>query len=175
MAKKVFTAIGTVFAGSLFFMSLILIVLGIVSARKNKIVSLFNYAFAVVVTDSMEPTIPTRSIIIIKKTPFRDVQEKDIIVYYSELHRFYIVHRVYEKLPDGSCRTKGDRAPAVDQETVTADNYFGKVVRYGNYLRYVYILIISSLMAIIVIETAAVIRKAVKKNKQEVIKKYGKK
>lgn len=64
--------------------------------------------FSVVMSGSMEPTIPVGSIVIIKKVNPEDVKVGDVIAFRTGESR--VIHRVIEKVESGSfyLRTKGD-------------------------------------------------------------------
>ena len=185
MAKKITAFLVSFVTAALFLLSLVIILLGIVAARNNKIVSLFGYSFSAVATDSMAPTINPQSIVIAKKVDFNIIKKDDIIVYYSETYEVYFVHRVVEVMPDGNLRTKGDNPLAtIDQEIVTNNNYYGKVIKHGRFLglgkvllnhRYfIYMAIVIALLITIVIEVVLMVKTIMEKNKRELIKKYEK-
>lgn len=126
-----FLSILTIFC---FFCTLILIILGIKANRSDNIVRIFGYSFSVVATDSMEDTIMAGDMIFIKSVPFQEIEEDDIIVFWSNAANRYIVHRVVAK-EDGKLYTKGDNPRAtLDPEPVTEENFFGIVKRHGKFL-----------------------------------------
>ena len=84
-----------------------------------------------VVTESMEPTIMTNSIVIVEDTPMEDIVEGDIIRYNSKQLGYSVIHRVTE-VGDGWFVTKGDNNPTIDRWIVTSDMYNGKVTEIHN-------------------------------------------
>lgn len=83
-----------------------------------------------IITNSMEPTIMTNSIIMVEDIEFEDIEPGDIIRYNSD-RGFSVVHRVVAK-GNGYCITKGDNNSAVDDEIVTPDNINGRVKEIHN-------------------------------------------
>lgn len=182
MTRKILTFIISATSFTLLLLTLVLVFMGIVAARENRIVSVFGYSFAAVATDSMAPTIEPKEIVVAKKTKFDAVRQGDIIVFYSAPHGAYFVHRVVEVRPDGELVTKGDNPEApIDADPVTAANYHGKVIAHGDFLGLgklmlerrsaVYAVIVVALLLIIVIETASIVTKVIRKQKREFMKK----
>jgi len=139
---------------------------------------MFGYSYSVVATDSMEPTILIGEIIISKSIPFQDVKQDDIIVFFSEEYKVFIVHRVYEISDNGDLITKGDNPSApIDESPVTEENFFGVVVRSGKFLNIgtivlkyrnvVFLLIVSIFLIIIVREILTILKNSNKKKKEE--------
>ena len=183
--KRIAAIIGSIVAAILFLFSFIIIIFGILATKNNRIASLFGYSFAAVATDSMEDTISKHSIVIIKKVDITTINELDIIVYYSELNQFYIIHRVQQVLPDNIIKTKGDKAGStIDPEDVTVDNFQGKVIWYGkvlgvgalflNHRQVTFLIIIIALVLIIILEIISIVKTMLKKQKEEILKKYKK-
>lgn len=83
-----------------------------------------------IITNSMEPTIMTNSIIMVEDIEFEDIEPGDIIRYNSA-RGFSIVHRVVAK-GDGYFITKGDNNSAVDNELITPDIINGRVKEIHN-------------------------------------------
>ena len=78
----------------------------------------------IVVSGSMEPTLPVGSLCMIDtKYPIENVKTNDIIVYYVKKQK--VIHRVY-LVRDGIVRTKGDANSNVDRAAITIENYYGK-------------------------------------------------
>lgn len=120
--------IGTIIVIVMFVLCISYIVMSTINAKKHKLFYVFDYTFAVVPTNSMEKTIMTDDIIIIKNVSFDDVDVDDIIVYYNSSKNINIVHRIIERYPDGSFLTKGDNNSSDDGIPITKDIYLGKVV-----------------------------------------------
>lgn len=107
--------------------------MGIKANQSNNIAKVFNYSFSVVATSSMEPTIMTGEILTIKSIPYNEIDEEDIIVFWSAKDQKYIVHRVIEKTDDGLV-TKGDNPlVSVDEDLVTEENYHGIVIKHHRF------------------------------------------
>jgi signal peptidase len=95
--------------------------------------SVFGYTMRIVVSGSMEPTIKTNSLTLIKSCDISEVEIGDIICfsYYQD-----IVHRVVEKDYDESgnliLHTKGDANNTADNVEVSSDMLVGKVDKIYN-------------------------------------------
>lgn len=120
----------------LFFIATISIVLLSVKAKKNnQIFSIFGYSYSVVASPSMEPDIEVGEIIIVKKVKFDKYLEnaqvgQDVLVYYSNSSKRFIVHELYQ-IEEGGLRLKGVNNDSPDSELVTSDNFRGIVVSHG--------------------------------------------
>ncbi|MGD9605252.1 MAG: signal peptidase I [Bacilli bacterium] len=135
MLKKILTYTISTLSILLFALSIFILIAGSILQKEQKLISVFGYSYSVVATDSMEPTIMIGDIIIAKKIAYEDVNELDIIVFYSEQYQKYIVHRIIDTDDNNEFVTKGDNPEApIDDVTVTPDNYFGVVVKYGSFL-----------------------------------------
>lgn len=78
------------------------------------------------VTGSMDPTIPIGSICFINTNySFQKLATQDIIMYQTPKQR--VIHRIIEKKEDGY-KTKGDANSKEDVKTITSDLYLGKYV-----------------------------------------------
>ena len=89
-------------------------------------------SFYVVVSGSMEPTIPTGSLILTKGVEAEDLRSGDIIAFTSPTDaNKTITHRIESVTNNGqSFTTKGDNNDAADAWVVSAENVKGKFV-YG--------------------------------------------
>ena len=83
-----------------------------------------------VITGSMEPTIPTGSIVLVKPVAFSEIETGDIISYRSKYHSDVVVtHRVTEiDREKRQLTTKGDANEAQDVNPVTGDQVIGVVI-----------------------------------------------
>lgn len=83
-----------------------------------------------VLSGSMEPAIPVGSLLYVKDVLPEDVEEEDIIAFYSSLEDGGIItHRVTENhVVSGTFDTKGDANDGEDPTPVPYDNYIGLVV-----------------------------------------------
>lgn len=82
-----------------------------------------GYGGAIVLTGSMEPNLPTNSVIIINDTD--DLKEGDIITYIDKTDRS-ITHRIVE-IGDEFIVTQGD-ANRISDPKITYDQVVGKVI-----------------------------------------------
>ncbi len=90
---------------------------------------LFGYEVYSVVSGSMEPAIPTGSMVYIKSAEPEDIMEEDVIAFYSPSNPDAIItHRVVKnKVVSGEFETKGDANDANDPVPVPYDNLVGRV------------------------------------------------
>lgn len=132
MVRKVFNVIATVF-----LIFLILIVIVIFIARTNgKSPSLFGYHVFRVSSDSMEPTLKVKEIILVKEVKPEEVSTGDIVTYVGERGEFKdltITHRVYSgPTKHGDTywlTTKGDKEGAEPDPEIPFDRVEGKYIR----------------------------------------------
>lgn len=99
----------------------------------NKVDNLFGYTFRLVISGSMEPTINTNSISIIKKCDISEINTGDIICFnYNQ----DIVHRVIDKKVNDEgvtiLNTQGDANAGPDSIEITNDMIVGKVIKTFN-------------------------------------------
>lgn len=83
-----------------------------------------------VVSGSMEPAIPTGSLVYVKEAEAADIQENEVIAYYSDTDSGAIItHRVVKnQVVSGRFITKGDANEQEDPMPVPYDRLMGKVV-----------------------------------------------
>lgn len=83
-----------------------------------------------VISGSMEPAIPTGSLVLVKEVDVTSIEEEDVIAYYSDSDNGAIItHRVVDnQVISGQFITKGDANPANDPTPVDYDRYIGKVM-----------------------------------------------
>ncbi len=119
---------------SIFFAILVIGVLVVfILARVNASpVFLFNKTSMWVMTNSMDPTIPPKTYILVEKATADDVEEGDIIVFKStdpRIQGHYNTHRIISKNGD-TIITKGDNNIADDGAySAKAENIVGKYVK----------------------------------------------
>lgn len=93
---------------------------------------LFNKTTMWVMTNSMDPTIPPKTYILVEKTTASEVKVGDIIVFKSEdplIYGRYNTHRVLEK-NGNTFVTKGDNNPSTDGiYSAKAENIVGRYVK----------------------------------------------
>ncbi len=134
--RKTFTIFGWVITGVLLLLVLLLLIFGLSSMKKGKMMKIFGYSYSVIASESMKPTINVNDIILIKcNYDFDDIEVDDIIVFYNPQEKKNISHRVVARLEDNSLQTCGDHNNGlVDSFHVTEEYYIGKVVKYGRCL-----------------------------------------
>lgn len=128
--KIFFDALSTV----LMFVSIAVLLFSIYTAysfRDNPDESyLFGYKPVLVLTGSMEPTLRTNGVAIVKKTSFKDVKENDILMY--KIDGKMITHRVIEKT-NKFISTKGDNNRDKDAYKIGPENTRAVVVARLNF------------------------------------------
>lgn len=109
----------------------ILLLLLILACLPLTVPRLFGYHIYSVVSGSMEPAIPTGSLVYIGETELKDVSEGDVIAFYGARDSASIItHRVVEnRVLMGEFITKGDANQTSDMTPVPYDNVIGKVMR----------------------------------------------
>ncbi len=118
-----------------FFITVMVLVIGVVAIKSNKPMMIFGYTYSVVPTESMEPEIKAGDFVISKKVDYDELKIGDDIVYYSNVNKIYIIHRII-RIDEKGIKTKGINPiiTAEDSEYVTRDNYVAKAVWHGNIL-----------------------------------------
>ncbi len=108
--------------------------LTVVLAKPGQAPSFFGYSLFRVMTGSMEPTIPTNSLIVVKRTPAEDLAEGDVITFYSRdpsLLGEPNTHRIVRFEEDGGKRriyTRGDANNIEDRYPAMDEDVIGKVI-----------------------------------------------
>lgn len=89
-----------------------------------------SYDIYTVVSGSMEPAIPTGSLVYIEDAQPEDIEEGDVIAFYGARDSAAVItHRVVENNTlMGQFTTKGDANEKADVNPVDYDNFIGKVV-----------------------------------------------
>jgi signal peptidase len=98
---------------------------------KTELIKLFDYAFLVVLTGSMEPNIHTGEFIIIKEE--NNYRIGDVITYKDEDNNF-ITHRIVSK-DDDKYVTQGDSNNLKD-DAISLDRIEGKVIYHSQEVGY---------------------------------------
>jgi signal peptidase len=105
--------------------------LTVMRTPKNQVPAVFGFSFLRVATGSMEPTIPTGAIIIVRQTDPEEVKVGDVITFYSPdplLENMPNTHRVTAILQENgttSFITKGDAGVDDDPYPVEAERLVG--------------------------------------------------
>lgn len=131
--KSVLRTIGTVIAYVIILAIVASLAFVLISNLSGNTVFIAGSTTMWVKTDSMEPTIPARSYVIVKQTKVEDVKVGDVIVFVSDdpvLGGAYNMHRVVEIVNGGAeFVTRGDHNLANDEYTAKADKVIGIYVR----------------------------------------------
>ena len=107
----------------------LLLVLVILLCVPLTVPRLFGCQIYTVVSGSMEPAIPTGSIVYVKGTEASEVKKDDVIAFYSDNDSGAIItHRVVKnQVVSGRFITKGDANEEKDMNPIPYNNYIGKV------------------------------------------------
>lgn len=184
--RKIINVFITVFTTLLFILTMLVLFESIRANRNGKLPNVFGYTYSVVSSPSMEPIYYRGDIIFTKNIPFENIDIDDIIVFYSPMHKKYIVHQVININEDGSLVTKGVNNQFPDDEYVYKENYVGRVIlkipKIGSLAlekrNILFVIVISVIIIIIIIEIKNIILNIVENRKDELEKeleaKYGK-
>ena len=106
--------------GSLVLVSVILLLMPLSLPR------LFGYETFNVVSESMEPTLPVGTLLLVKQIEPKEIQKDEIIVFYS--NAVVVSHRVIENnVFEGKITTKGDANEDTDINPVSYNEVIGIV------------------------------------------------
>lgn len=108
----------------------VLLIILIIGCLPLTIPKAFGYQMYTVISGSMEPALPVGSLVYIKYQEPESIEKKDIIAFYgSNESSSIITHRVvYNKKLSGEFVTKGDANKEKDMNSVSYNQYMGKVV-----------------------------------------------
>lgn len=117
--------IGTIFS----VLGTVLLVLVILLCIPATVPKLMGYKVYTVITGSMEPAIPTGSLVLIHEKAPETIETGEVIAFYSNIDTGSIItHRVVtNKTVSGEFITKGDANAAEDMLPVAYDNVIGVV------------------------------------------------
>lgn len=110
------------------------VLLSVVMTKPGQVPSVLGYSSFRVLSGSMEPVIPTDSMIVVKKTPPSEIAPGDVISFYSSdpaLGGAVNTHRVVSVEKDSGIyifTTKGDANVIVDEFKTTSNDVIGVVV-----------------------------------------------
>lgn len=113
---------------------------------KEELIKLYNTAILVVLTGSMEPTIKSGEMIIIKEQTDYNV---DDIVTYKEDRNFFVTHRIINKY-ENKYETKGDNNNLVD-ELIDKDQIEGKVIYHSKVCGFFILYLLKPITLIVII------------------------
>ena len=113
---------------------------------KEELIKLYNTAILVVLTGSMEPTIKSGEMIIIKEQTDYNV---DDIVTYKEDRNFFVTHRIINKYED-KYETKGDNNNLID-EPIDKDQREGKVIYHSKVCGFFILYLLKPITLIVII------------------------
>ena len=113
---------------------------------KEELIKLYNTAILVVLTGSMEPTIKSGEMIIIKEQTDYNV---DDIVTYKEDRNFFVTHRIINKY-ENKYETKGDNNNLID-ETIDKDQIEGKVIYHSKVCGFFILYLLKPITLIVII------------------------
>lgn len=97
---------------------------------------IFGFHMYHVLSGSMEPAVPVGSLLYVSAEAQEDVEEDEIIAFYSALEDGSVItHRVVKNnVVSGTFITKGDANEKEDPEPVAYENYIGNVILTLPYL-----------------------------------------
>ena len=113
---------------------------------KEELIKLYNTAILVVLTGSMEPTIKSGELIIIKEQTDYNI---DDIVTYKEDRNFFVTHRIVNKYED-KYETKGDNNNLID-ESINKDQIEGKVIYHSKVCGFFILYLLKPITLIVII------------------------
>ncbi len=130
----------------LFLVLMIFMCVLVILAGNGRVQYIFGYKVLQVVSESMQPTIPDKTCIIIKRVERNDIKKGDIITFVSEeaaIRGYFNTHRVYQVLQDAESGestflTKGDAYELPDAYPVHYEQIAGKYVRELPFGRWIY-------------------------------------
>jgi len=133
--KKLLNRVTTVL--TIFCVVICLVVCTQVITKKD--VNVMGFSLFHILTGSMEPTIKTGGLVVVRQTGFYDLEVGDIITFRSRnsvLNGAANTHRIIAVDKDENGQmclvTKGDANNIEDEERVYPEDIIGKVVYYGN-------------------------------------------
>lgn len=112
----------------------VIVLLTVVLTKSGEAPNILGYSVFRVLTGSMEPTIETDSLILVRREEPSEIKKDDIISFYSKdpSHDGAVnTHRVVSVEQEGELwyyTTKGDANQIVDSYVTTSDDLIGKVV-----------------------------------------------
>lgn len=175
----------------IFILTFLLMVFFVYCSMTNRMPTVFGYHMLRVVTESMEPTYPEGSYIVVKSTDTDKLKVGEVISFYSRDEAIagqVNTHRIKEIKNNNGTKsfvTKGDANPTQDPVEVQPEDIVGKVIAHANIIDgigkairkpWVYLIIVIiplSVRFIIELKNVAVAYSEYKKekdNQQEIVK-----
>ena len=117
----------------LFLVGMLCLCMVTFAAGQGKVPYIFGYRILKVVSDSMQPAIPDKTCIFVKKAAEQELNTGDIITFVSEapdIRGYYNTHRIDEIVKDAESgeklyMTKGDAREQQDEYPVSYDQIIG--------------------------------------------------
>ena len=146
---KILRAVGTILLVGMILACAVVVV--------PKIAGFSVYA---VISGSMEPTIPTGSLVFVEKVEPEALLTNDIVAYNSQIAGGGVItHRVVEiKKEERSFITKGDANSKADRDVVRKDKILGKVTGYIPYYGYVCFWMKENVLFLLLLLAAGILR-----------------
>ena len=124
------------------FAALFVLIFGIISAKiKGEVPKIFGYSVVKIISPSMGEKIPVGTYVVIKETDPEDIEEWDIICFYSDdpaIKGYPNLHRVVKPPIQVGDKyeyvTKGDGNPSEDSVTAKSEKLIGKYVKSLDWL-----------------------------------------
>lgn len=180
--KKLPFSISSVVVVAVFAFCIVFMFMNLIVQRKHELMYVFGYAYSVVPTESMEPTIMRDDVVLIEHKAYDDIhvdpEDGDIIIYYNPNMGVFIIHRAVGYHEDGSIETKGDNNQVTDTIHVTEELYRGTAKKWGECLglgklvnngrNIIFAVVIFMVCFFFVTEIINVVKTMVKKNDEDV-------
>lgn len=153
MKNKALSTIGNIIFTIVMIFFLLVAFLAVKSRISGNPPSIFGYGIYFVKTGSMEPTISTGSLVVVKARDSEDIKAGDVITFKSEKTGNLTTHRVMEVLAEDSLsfRTKGDANNAEDPMAVNERDVLGVLVFSIPFLGYIINFLQSNIAIIFII------------------------
>lgn len=132
IVKSVFNLLGNAIVLLLTVAAIFSVISLFICKQTGQTYNIFGFKPVVIMTGSMEPTVKTNSIVIVKRTD--DIKEDDMILF-DEGHGNFVLHR-YNRTDEktGKIITKGDANSTEDFSLLDQDKVFGKAVVVMNFV-----------------------------------------
>ncbi|WP_010247368.1 signal peptidase I [Acetivibrio cellulolyticus] len=129
---KVKMVLGKVILGTIILTTIFSLCFVIAAKMTGSSPNVFGYEILTVLSGSMEPSIKTGSIIVIKeKSPMDTYEAGEVVTFRSKDYNMLVTHRIVsEKIVNDTCQyvTKGDNNNAEDLNYITPEDIVGKYI-----------------------------------------------